>query len=323
MLFMPIAESPRYTLRQLVLFSAAVRSGSFAAAAEELYVTPTAVSVAVGELEKALGAQLVTRRRARGIAPTPAGTHLLERSAGLLREAVEIQRSLSSGKDELSGPVGLGCYSTLSATVLPSLIHGFTSLHPGIELSIVDGPMDPILESLLRGDLDLVITYRINLPPGLEEVVLYDTEVHVLLPATHRLADRETVSLDELADEPLIMLDLPPSGRHTLDLLQRAGLNPTVAHRTPNFELVRSLVARGLGYSLLVQKPRIETSYEGLPLVTKRIHPQFSRESAVILWPRSLRLTDRARALVAYAHDTVAATAWTPIGSGGKDSGSR
>lgn len=314
---MAIGETPRYTLRQLVLYEAAVRSGSFAAAAEELFLTPTAVSVAVGELEKALGTQLVTRRRARGIEPTPAGTHLLERSAGLLREALEIQRALSSGTGELSGPIGLGCYSTLSATVLPSLIHDFTRRHPGIDLSVTDGPMDPILAALLRGDLDLVITYRINLPPGLEEVVLYDTEVHVLLPADHRLADQETVSLDDLADEPLIMLDLPPSGRHTLDLLQRSGLNPTVAHRTPNFELVRSLVARGLGYSLLVQKPRIETSYEGLPLVAKSISPQFARESVVIVWPRSLRLTDRARALVAYARDTVGALAWTPNGGDG------
>ena len=109
------------------------------------------------------------------------------------------------------------------------------------------------------------------------------------------------------------MLDLPPSGRHTLDMLQRAGLNPRVAHSTPNFELVRSLVARGLGYSLLVQKPRIDTSYEGLPLVAKPIHPQFSRESAVILWPRSLQLTDRAKALVEYARQTVAAEQWTPV----------
>lgn len=315
-MFMVMDATPRYTLRQLVLFSAAVRSGSFATAAQELFVTPTAVSVAVSELEKALGAQLVTRRRARGIVPTPAGSHLLERSAGLLREAIEIQRALSSGHGELSGPVALGCYSTLSATVLPSLIHGFTGLHPAIDLDIVDGTMDTLLGALLQGDLDLVITYRINLPPGLEEVVLYETEVHVLLPADHPLAEHATIALDDLADEPLIMLDLPPSGRHTLDMLQQAGLNPAVAFRTPNFELVRSLVARGLGFSLLVQKPRIETSYEGLPVVARRIHPQFSRESAVIVWPRSLQLTDRARALMEYARDTVAQAQWTPNGAG-------
>ncbi|WP_091470984.1 LysR family transcriptional regulator [Paenarthrobacter nitroguajacolicus] len=298
----------KYTLRQLELFSAAVRNESFAGAADEMYVTPTAISVAVGELEKSFGVQLVTRQRARGILPTPAGLHLVERAAKLLRDAGEIQRALSSGIGELSGPVSLGCYSTLAATILPSLIHGFREQYPGVDLAASDGPADELLGRLLRGRLDLVIAYRSNLPPGLEEAVLYETSVHVLLPAGHRLATHDVVSLKELAEEPLIMLDLPPSGRHTLDMLQREGLTPSIAHRTPNFELVRSMVARGLGYSLLVQKPSIDISYEGLPLVTREISPQFSQEAAVIVWQKSLQLTDRAQALVKYARKNVSAS---------------
>src|ERR1700712_2663809 len=139
---MALRSSPNFTLRQLELFAAAVRNGSFAAAAVELFVTPTAVSVAVGELERILGVQLVTRKRARGIAATPAGVHLLERSLTLLLEAEEIQRALSNNEGELSGPIALGCYSTLSATILPSLVHGFTALHPATELQVVDGAMD-------------------------------------------------------------------------------------------------------------------------------------------------------------------------------------
>lgn len=303
--FMTTSPSPPYTLRQLELFVAAVRAGTFAGAAEALFVTPTAVSVAVGELERELGLQLLTRRRALGVVPTPAGVHLMDRAVALLRDAADIHLELASGRGDLTGPVSLGCYTTLAATILPGLIAGFTHMHPGVSLTVVDGTMDELLEQQRRGALDLVIGYRINLPAGLEQVELYETAVHVLVAADHPLATAESVSLQDLVDEPLVMLDLPPSGRHTLDMLQAAGINPRIAHRSANFELVRSLVARGFGYSLLVQKPKIDTSWEGLPLVALPISPQFARESVLVMWPLATRLTDRAQALVEYARHAV------------------
>lgn len=304
-----------FTLRQVELFAATARAGSFAAAADEQFVTATAIASAVGELERSFGVQLFRRRRAEGVVLTPAGTHLMARVGTLLREAAELQFSMRSADGELRGPVSIGCYSALSPTVLPALIESFRSLHPGIDLNIVDGPLTELIERLELGTLDLAIGYRISLPPTIEDAVLYETSVHVLLSGSHRLAHAPTVSLHDLADEPLVLLDMPPSAAHTLDLLRTAGVSPVVAVQTSNFELVRSLVGRGLGYSLLVQRPPIGTSYEGLPVVAKRITPAPPSESAVIMWPRGIRLSERARTLADHALATVGRTQWTP-GSG-------
>jgi DNA-binding transcriptional LysR family regulator len=294
-----------FTLRQLEHFRAVAETGSFSAAGTDLHVSPSTVAASVNELERTLATRLFVRRKAHGVALTASGAHLLRRARSLLQEAQELALLSTDGAERLSGPIAIGCFSTLAASVLPNLLDGFASLHPDVELSFVDGGMDELLPLLKRAALDMLLTYRINLPIGLDEAVLYETEIHALLAASHALADAPAVSLHDLADEDLILLDLPPSGRHSLDMVIGAGITPKVRHRTQNFELVRSLVARGLGYSLLVQKPKISLSYEGLPLVTKRIRPESSPEAVVLTWPSTSRLTRRARALIDFAVETL------------------
>lgn len=304
--------APKFTLRQLEIFLATVQSGTFADAAKVLFITPAAVAVAVNELEESLGLQLLVRRRAQGVKPTAAGVHLAEEARRLLTNANEIQHTLASGMGQLRGPLAVGCYSTLSATVLPSLIDGFSQHYPDIDLRIADAPLDELTGQLLEGELDLVIGYRLYLPAGLEIETLYETEVHALLSPEHPLAEHDSLALTDLADDPLILLDLPPSGQHTLELLHQSGVTPKVAYRSQNFEFVRSMVARNLGYSLLIQKARLDRSYEGLPIVAKPIRPQLAQEWAVIVWPQGTRLTDRARAFVDFAKENVALHQWTP-----------
>jgi DNA-binding transcriptional LysR family regulator len=99
----------------------------------------------------------------------------------------------------------------------------------------------------------------------------------------------------------MVLLDAPPSSDHTLALFERAGVEPNVRYRTTDFEVTRSLVGRGLGYSLLVQHPAVDASYEGLALVAKPLSPAVRPLSVKIVWPRGVRLTDRAEAMVGYA----------------------
>lgn len=303
-----------FTLKQLEYFCAVAENGSFSAAGARLHVSPSAVASSVSDLERVLATQLLVRRKAHGVALTAAGSHTLKRARNLLAEAREVELVRGEDGSRLAGPVSIGCYSTLAASVLPGLLEEFSALHPDVDLSFVDGGMDDLVPMLRRSALDLIIAYRINLPVGVQEAVLYECDLHALLPGEHRLAGEPAIDVRELADEDLILLDLPPSGRHTLDLLGAAGITPTIRHRTQNFELVRSLVARGLGYSLLIQKPRITHSYEGLSLVTRPLQPRLSREAVVCIWPAATRLTNRARALVDYARE-ISAPALTKTSS--------
>ena len=292
---------PAYTLRQLTYFLAVAEAGSISGAAGRLHVTPTAVASAITDLERVLRTQLMVRRKAHGVALTPTGTFLRERARTLLRDADELELATASGGTELAGPLVLGCYATIAPTIVPMLMEWITTHHPMVELTVVTGSQAELPHRLLAGALDLAIVYDIALPDELESVLLYRAPAYVLLPEGHPLAAREVVPLDALADEPQILLDLPPAAQHTLLLFERAGVTPRIAQRTSDFELTRALVARGFGYAILIQRPTVDRSYEGLPVVVREITPANPSGGVRMIWPWQVRLSDRAAAMVAFA----------------------
>lgn len=294
-----------YTLRQLAYFVAVADAGSISGAAAKLRVTPTAVASAMTALERVLRTQLLVRRKAHGVSLTTTGTYLRRRAEILLRDAEELRLSTASGGTELTGPLALGCYVTVSPTILPLLVQWVAERHPKVELAVVARSQAELTELLFSGALDVAIVYDMGLPEGLDSVLLYKVRPYLVLAADHPLAGQETVSLHDVVDEPLILLDLPPAAQHTQWLFEQAGLVPRISQRTTDYELTRSLVARGLGYSIIIQRPAIDASYEGLPLAAREIVPAVPGVGARMVWPKGVRLTDRAQALVSLAADQV------------------
>ena len=292
-----------YTLRQLAYFVAVAEAGSISGAAAKLHVTPTAVASALTELERVMHTQLMVRRKAHGVALTPTGIFLHQRAVILLRDADELELTVAGSGTELAGPLVLGCYITLAPTIVPLLMEWVASNHPKVDLTVVTGGQDELPVRLLAGELDLAICYDFALPDGLESVLLYRAPAYVLLPDRHPLVARDTVPLAALTAEPMILLDIPPAAQHTLMLFERAGVTPRIVQRTSDFELTRSLVARGFGYTVLVQRPAVDRSYEGLPVVVREITPEGPSGSVRMLWPHHIRLSNRAAALVAFASE--------------------
>lgn len=291
----------RYTLRQLAYFVAVADAGTIAAAADELHVSQTAVAAAVKELERIFGTQLTVRRKAHGVSLTPAGRQLHARAAAFLREAEELELSTSSGGGELAGPLVVGCYLTLAPTVLPGLLERFAAEHPNVQLDFVEGTQDDVQDKLFGGELDVAIVYDMDLRPGLESVQLDTMQAYALLPAGHRLAGGASVALADLAEEPMILLDAPPSSHHTMSVFREASVAPRIRYRTTDFELTRSLVGRGMGYSVLVQRPAVDTTYEGRPFTALPIEPAVRPVDVKIIWPEGIRMTDRAAEMVRFA----------------------
>jgi DNA-binding transcriptional LysR family regulator len=291
----------RFTLRQLGYFVTVADTGTISEAAERLHVSQSAVAAAINDLEKSFNAQLCVRRKAHGITLTPTGTALARQARKLLRDTEEMEVSLASSAGELAGPLAVGCYTTLAPTLLPALLDGFGQLHPRVALDFEAGNQELLQDLLFDGELDLALVYNMDLRQGLSTIRLYETRAYVLLPAGHRLAQASTVSLQDMAEDPLIFLDAHPSGRHTLSLFDAQGITPRIRHRTTDFELTRSLVGRGLGYTLLVQRPKNELTYEGLPVVVKEVTPALKPVTVQLIWPESMRLSTRARAFVEYA----------------------
>lgn len=291
----------RYTLRQLESFIAVAEHGSITAAAESLHVSQSAISGAVNSLERVFGAQLTIRRKAHGVVLTPAGRYVLDRAKGLLNEASDLELHAADAGGELRGALTLGCYLTLAPTVLANLIDQYSKHHPLVELDFFDGPQSEIQTRLLSGRLDLAVAYDLSLPSGLQRQRLYSAAPSVVLAADHPLAQHPSLGLKEVADEPMILLDVDPSRENTMMMFSDAGLQPNIRFRTTDYEVTRSLVGRGMGYAILVQQPAGNQTYEGRPLVVRPIQPGVRNIPVSIVWPETIRPSQSAAAMVALA----------------------
>ncbi|MBP1326796.1 DNA-binding transcriptional LysR family regulator [Leucobacter exalbidus] len=292
---------PPFTLKQLAYFTAAADAGTIAEAAAALHVSASAMSDAITELETAMGERLCVRRRAHGLTLTPAGQLLMGVARRMLTEADELTHAMGRGQIELSGPVTIGCYPTLAPLIVPTLFQEFARLHPGVSLSIVEATQDQLADDFITGKIDVAFVYDTLVPGEMHRAKLFDLSAHMVLPAGHPLAEAPSVRLEDVIEEDLILLDAPPSGEHTLAVFTERGLRPRIRHRTASYEMVRTLVARGLGYGILVSRTANPLSYEGLPLVARTITPPVTPVTVEAIWAPDRPLTARSRALLDFA----------------------
>lgn len=291
------------TMRQLEYFIQTAEAGSITAAAQALHVSQSALSMSIGELERSLGVQLFVRQP-RGMALSRAGAQVLTDARRLVAGLADLQNSARDSQHSLAGPLQVGCYSTLSPLLLPPVIAAFVERHPGVHLTFVEGSHAVLEEQLRTGALDLAILYDYGPPLArrsgdLAAQPILSSAPYVLLPEEHPLAAQPDVSLKDLADQPLILFSLPPGGEYFLSLFSQAGLEPRVRFQTSSYELVRSLVARGLGYSILSQRTTTRLTYEGLPFVTRELSGNHAGLDITAVTLAAAQPTRRAKAFVA------------------------
>lgn len=292
---------PDFTLRQLAYLTAVADAGTIAAAAADLRISPSTLSDALADLDRLVGTPLTVRRRAHGVSLTSAGAHVVARSRPLLAASRELMVGLRGEPGELVGPITIGCYPTLAPTVLPPLLHDFGEAHPRVDLHIREATHDQLEGRIESGEVDVAFVYDTLVPGHPRRERLFALPAHVLLAADDPLAQSETVRLEDVAPRDLILLDAPPSSAHTLSLFEARGLTPRIRHRTASYEAVRTLVGRGLGYGILVQRPANPASYEGYPVAMKEIAPPVEPVGIDVIWSATIDPPDRVRALVAFA----------------------
>ncbi len=258
----------RFTLRQLEYFLAAADAGSVTEAAQNIPVAQSSVSAAIAQLEAALGVQLLIRHHAQGISPTAEGRQFLDRVRALLRDADELERFASDLTAELSGTLHLGCLVTVAPLMMPRLGKGFRERHPAVALEMVEAGQHELVTQLRAGRLSTILTYDLDVGTDLAFSPLADLPPYAAFAADHRLAQAESVSMAQLAPEPLVLLDLPHSREYFRGLFATAGVEPHVAHRSVHPDVIRTMVANGFGYTIINARPRVDTALDGMPLHT-------------------------------------------------------
>jgi flavin reductase (DIM6/NTAB) family NADH-FMN oxidoreductase RutF/DNA-binding transcriptional LysR family regulator len=165
--------------------------------------------------------------------------------------------------------VSFGCFSTVAPYLAPRLLAAHAQENPEVSLRVVEGDQGQLLRHLASGEVDLLLTYDFDLPENLNAEVVAEVVPYALLPAMHPLAQQAEVALSDLALEPMILLDLPPSRTYFPSLFTDQGLVPWIRYRSPSFEMVRAMVGNGMGFTLLGTKPASSTTYDGRAVVAR------------------------------------------------------
>ena len=281
----------RFSLRQLEYLVSCIDHGSIAAAAEAVSVSQPTISIAITKLEQQLGSQLLIRQHAQGVLPTPTALRILQNARTLLSQADELQHDAMIASETISGTIRLGSFITLGPVILPSLIKELMKAFPQIHLEISEGTQENLMQDLKNNRIDVALLYDLDLSTDINCVPLSEYSPYVALPNNHELAQKKEISLSELGDLPLILLDVAPSRSFFLGLFEAEDLKPTIAHTSPSLELVRGMVGCGLGYSLLVTRPHGDKTYDGSQICIRRLKGSHSKSRIVLGSLASLKKT--------------------------------
>jgi DNA-binding transcriptional LysR family regulator len=159
---------------------------------------------------------------------------------------------------------------SLASLLVPGLMSRFLATHSGISFRIREANQEELLLDLRSGLLDMALTYDLDLAGDIQFVPLLILPPYPILPKTHRLATRKTISLEDLSPEPYVMLDLPHSREYFSSLFDSLGARPVAAFKSSQPEVVRGMVANGLGYSILNFPLRVAKTVDGQEFVIKR-----------------------------------------------------
>ncbi|SLN14340.1 LysR family transcriptional regulator [Roseisalinus antarcticus] len=253
----------RCTLRQLRYFVAVGEAGSIARAAEKVNVSSPSISAAITQMEQEFDLQLFVRKHAHGLVLTQAGRRFLEQAKVVLAEADKLNALANEITGRVRGPLNVGCLLTFAQIVLPHLRRSFTSRFPEVAFHQFELDQGAIFDGLRNADLDIALTYDLDIPPDLEFVPLFNLPPYALLPDSHELANRRTLAPVELAPYPMVLLDLPHSAPYFLSFFEDAGVQPNIVERTRDMEVMRSLVANGFGYSIANIRHTSERAADG------------------------------------------------------------
>ena len=236
-------------IKQLQSLVAISEHGTFSGAAKALQTVQSNIAAHIARLEKELGTVLVDR--ASGTL-TDEGEMVLTRARRILHEMEDIDADIHSLGEEAIGDCRIGTLGTTARWLMPPLLNSLTRHHPGVRTTIIEGATSALLLRLASGEVDAAIVHFPIQDPSLDVTELFAEELLLLAPTKHVLAERESITLEELSEFPLL---LAPRGTAQRRIIDRAAATRGVALRSQaeidGVRLMASLVFEGFGPAIV------------------------------------------------------------------------
>jgi DNA-binding transcriptional LysR family regulator len=260
-------------LRQLEIVRAIAETGSFTAAGTRLHVSQSAISRQILLLEDEFHERLFVRL-GRRVQITAAGEALLQLAHRVFNDIRDTSASITDRQKVLTGSINLVGGMTVCLYVFPPLLKEFRKHHPQVEIRVATGGTQRLMRRVRSGQADLaLLTLPVN-DPALTSVPVMREELMLVMPANHPLANKDSVGVEALVGQPFIVFEQGSNTRRTLDeFFVREQIKPRIVTESENVEIIKSMVASGLGVAI-VPFQSVERETRGGSLKVARIRAQ-------------------------------------------------
>lgn len=291
------------SLRQLEYVVEAARCHSVTGAARSLNISTSSILMAIDKFEQEFGIQLFVRRRSKGLSTTAAGKRVIARTIRLLDQASAFENDLGPLGPTVSGSIQIGCYSSISPNILPQIIHNMHRDYPDLTVHLHEGDILGIQDFLRSGAVDVLLTYDEGLGKEFDIEPFVKAPPHVVMATNDELANKDKISIREIAKRPLLLLNLPHSSKYVLSLFNRYEIQPNSIQKMETFEMTRSSAAAGLGLAILNIRPVIDETYSGLKVICKPIAEKMNTPRIVLATRHGGRTSRRTDIFARYCRD--------------------
>jgi DNA-binding transcriptional LysR family regulator len=238
-------------LRQLEIVQAVAETGSFTGAGRKLHVSQSAISRQILLLEDELHEPLFLRN-GRRIRITPAGDALLSLSRRVFTDVKETVTLIGESQQMLTGSLRLAGGMTVCLYVFPVLLKEFRRLHPKVDVKLITGSSQRLLQELRSGSADLgFLTLPVN-EPDIIAVPAMEEELLVVTHPSHPLAKTRKIVSQDLVRQPFVLFESGSNTRRLIDeFFVKEMIQPEIVMETENVEILKALVRTEIGITII------------------------------------------------------------------------
>ncbi|RPH55943.1 MAG: LysR family transcriptional regulator [Acidobacteria bacterium] len=238
-------------LRQLEIVQAVAETGSFTGAGRKLHVSQSAISRQILLLEDELQEPLFLRN-GRRIRITPAGDALLSLSRRVFTDVKETVTLIGESQQMLTGNLRLAGGMTVCLYVFPVLLKEFRRLHPKVDVKLITGSSQRLLQELRSGSADLgFLTLPVN-EPDIIAVPAMEEELLVVTHPSHPLAKNRRIVSHDLVRQPFVLFESGSNTRRLIDeFFVKEMIQPEIVMETENVEILKALVRTEIGITII------------------------------------------------------------------------
>lgn len=292
------------TLRQIRYFIAVANLGQFSRAAKELNVSQSALTTSIKQLEELIGSELL-KRTAQGVSLTHEGNIFMDHARQVVVAVEDAVRNPARRRKDVNGQVRLAMTYTVAGYFIPPYVEDFANTFPNIELQLTEAPRAEIEDGLVSGSFDIAVMLTSNIADqeGLTFETLIRSRRRLWLSMHHPLYGRKGVSLHDVSQFPYVMLTVDEASNTAQRYWNKTPYRPKTLFRTSSVEAVRSMVASGMGITILSDMVYRPWSLDGRRVEAVQLSDQIPTMDVGLAWARALELTPACIAFQNFMHN--------------------